>query len=889
MRVTDIRTKFLDYFAAHDHEIVPSAAVVPRGDATLLFTNAGMNQFKDAFLGMESRSYTRAASCQKCIRAGGKHNDLEVVGYTARHQTFFEMLGNFSFGDYFKAEAIAFAWDFLVKVLGIPAEDLWVTVHETDDDAAALWEQVDGIAAGRVIRLGDKDNFWQMGDTGPCGPCSEIHVDRGGQYACGDSCGLGTCDCGRFMEVWNNVFMEFDRQPDGELVPLPKPSVDTGMGLERLASVLQNVPTNFDTDVFAPVIAKLVQLSGVAYEQSMPGSPTWESGVPHRVITDHLRTLSFAIADGALPSNEGRGYVLRRILRRAARYGRKLGLDSAFMHELVDVLADEMGDVYPELRSGQQHIASVVRAEEESFGRTLDEGLDRFEKVATSLIDHLGADVFPGDVAFQLYDTYGFPPDLTRILARERELRFDQASFDECMELARARSRAASTFAEAASGCHAMLAGKATEFVGYGLTEQAAHVMVLSQHASAYELVLDRTAFYAESGGQMGDRGLIEAPGGHFAFRVEDTQRVGDAIVHRGVFVQGSADDVEPGMAVVGKVDDRLRAEIRRNHTATHLLHWALQHVVGSHVHQAGSVVEAARLRFDFSHFAALTPEQIGDIETRVNERILSSHGVRTYETTLAEAKERGATALFGEKYGERVRVVEVGGFSKELCGGTHVQHTGEIGLFKVVQETAVQAGVRRIVALTGMAAVAWAQQAGRNLQSLAQVLSTPEEQVLERVSALQNQVKELRRAVKAAKRSDPGAASGSMVEHKVGPVILRHTALKDAAPEDLMALGAKVAKEQRPVVGLFANEVKGRLRLLAACSPAGMQLGCSAVSLLRAVTDVVGGGGGGKPDFAQAGGKDASRLPQGVRAAKAHLSATLSTSAEPKPSGKGN
>jgi alanyl-tRNA synthetase len=899
MKTRDIRRAFIEYFERHGHRLVPSSPVVPKDDPTLLFTNAGMNQFKDVFLGREKRDYTRAVSSQKCIRAGGKHNDLEQVGHTARHQTFFEMLGNFSFGDYFKDEAIARGWEFLTGVIGIDASRLWISVFESDDEAADVWKKVTGFSSNRIARLGEKDNFWQMADTGPCGPCTEIHYDRGQEFKCGAHCGVGTCDCGRFLEVWNLVFMQYDRQPDGTMQPLPRPSVDTGMGLERLASVIQDVPTNFDIDLLEPLLLQIQDQSGVKYKPVGTASPFWEQGVPHRVIADHVRTLSFAIADGALPSNEGAGYVLRRILRRAARYGRKLKIERDFMHRLVPTLVDAMGDDYPELRLQKDHIRNLIRIEEESFGKTLDRGLAHFESVAHMIIEHLHADVFPGDVAFKLYDTYGFPPDLTRILAREKQLEFDEGGFDECLQRQRERSREASSMKNASLVGGAVDIGRVgeTEFLGYqSITGDA---RVLSFSAESGELVLDRTPFYAESGGQVGDRGVIEARDGSFRFRVRDTQKAGQAIVHLGELTDGDPEAVTDRVEVAAHVDPDRRDAVLKNHTATHLMHWALQQVLGEHARQAGSVVDPERLRFDFSHFEAVEAGQLQLIEEMVNAKVLQDITVRTYDMALDEAKSSGVTALFGEKYGDQVRVVDIGGFSRELCGGTHVTHTGEVGLFKIVQETAVQAGVRRIVALTGMEALRWVQQTAATLAALSKALKAPEDKLLERVEALQKSVKEAKQQAKQARTGALQAVSGD--ETQVGAVTLRVTRVDGVGPADLKQLGASVSKEQgRQVVALFAGEApqkkpkKGKeqkdkkdkkdktvakMMLLVACSRDAVEAGLSAAKLLNVVTGVTGGRGGGKKDFAQAGGEDPAKLGEAIEALKEALTAAEAAS----------
>jgi alanyl-tRNA synthetase len=780
MTADEIRRKFLRFFEERGHRVVASSPVVPQNDPTLLFTNAGMNQFKDVFLGRESREYTRAASSQKCIRAGGKHNDLEQVGHTARHQTFFEMLGNFSFGDYFKDQAIAWAWDLLTNAdygFALDPRDLWITIYKDDDEAHRIWKRVTGFGDERIIRLGEKDNFWQMGDTGPCGPCTEIHFDRKshGYTPCSEHCGIGKCDCDRFLEIWNNVFMQFDRQPDGQLVPLPKPSVDTGMGLERIASVIQRAPTNYDTDLFQPIIRRIGEL--------FPANPHDERArTAARVIADHVRALSFAFADGALPSNEGRGYVLRRILRRGARYGRNLGAHEPFLWKLVATVVAVMGAQYPELREREDHIARLIRAEEDAFNKTLDRGLERFDRAVHEVIDREHSDMFPGDVAFELYATYGFPPDLTRVLAQEKRLGFDESGFEQKLA-----EHVAASQGERKRGIDLREHGELpeTQFLGYAATESPAEVASFVE--SKGELVLEKTPFYAESGGQIGDTGLIEAEDGSFLFRVKDTKKAGGVIVHYGALEAGAAAAVRPRARVRAVVDRERRLRIMKNHTATHLLHWALHRVVGEHAKQAGSVVEPDRLRFDFSHPQGLTDEEVERIERLVNEKVIANDEVSKYERSLDEARRAGVTALFGEKYGDRVRVVDIAGFSRELCGGTHVGRTGDIGPFKVVREAAVQAGVRRIEAITGPAAVDWMLEESRRLRELSRGLAVPEEKVGERVRQLQEQLKELKQKAKQAPKAAPAAESG-LLEEKIGGFRFVTAVLEGAAQDELRA-----------------------------------------------------------------------------------------------------
>ncbi len=865
MTSNEIRSAFLRFFEERGHRVVPSSPVVPQNDPTLLFTNAGMNQFKDVFLGREKRGYARAASSQKCIRAGGKHNDLEQVGHTARHQTFFEMLGNFSFGDYFKREAIAYAWEFLTKVVALPPTRLWITIHTSDDEAATIWKDVTGFGWDRIIRLGDEDNFWQMGDTGPCGPCTEIHFDRGERF------GAAAFPSDRYMEIWNNVFMQFDRQPGGALVPLPKPSVDTGMGLERLSSVLQDVETTFETDLLRPLIEEVAKISGRPYDRG-------ESGVSHRVIADHVRTLTFAFADGALPSNEGRGYVLRRILRRAARYGRKLELHEAFIHGLVPTLVGMMGGAYPEIRERADHVARLIRSEEDSFNRTLDRGLELFEQAARRVIETDHSDVFPGDVAFDLYHTYGFPEDLTRILAMERHLGFDEGAFKQRLAEEQARSRAASKFEAIDLRVHGDSL-KETRFLGYSGTEADAEVLSFSPERG--EMILDRTPFYAESGGQVGDTGTIEARDGSFRFDVRDTKKTGGVIVHFGPLGAGAPAAVKAGAPVRARADADRRIRIMKNHTATHLLHWALQRTLGAHAKQQGSVVEPDRLRFDFSHFEAVKPEQVEEIERAVNRAVFDNHEVAKYERSLDEAKRAGVTALFGEKYGDRVRVVDIAGFSRELCGGTHVERTGDIGPFKVVQETAVQAGVRRVVALTGPAAVDWMLESSRRLREIGRELSAPEEKIVERVRQLQASVKDLKQqAKKAGAGSGTGTGTGTTVkEERIGDVRLVLEKREGGSADDLRARWDSL-KEKGPVAAVLLAAADGKVSLVAGASKDVAGPGFKAA--VESAAKAAGGRAGGKLDMIQGGLPGPDRVDAFLTEVEKALRAALTRPAEP-------
>ncbi len=689
--------------------MVPSSPVIPQDDPTLLFTNAGMNQFKNVFIGLEKREYSRAVSVQKCIRAGGKHNDLDQVGFTARHQTFFEMLGNFSFGDYFKAEAISFAWELVTKIYCLDPKRLYATVYKEDDEAEKLWRKIAPELKDRILRFGEKDNFWAMGDTGPCGPCSEIHFDRG-DHLPGELNGEGD----RFMEIWNLVFMQYNRDESGEYTPLPRPSVDTGAGLERMCMVIQGVDSNYDTDLFRPLLEKIEQLSNKRYERS-------SEGVAHRVIADHARALAFAIADNAIISNEGRGYVLRRILRRAARYGHQLGLTEPFIYRLVEPLAEKMGQVYPELNSQRGRIELVIKSEEEQFNRTLDNGLARFEEIARRT-----SGVVRGEDVFKLYDTYGFPPDLTEIMAREKGLSIDWGGFEKELKQQRERSRAESKFKPLSMDTTSRARRPGIEKFLYGESELTTTILGGKIDDRKCQLILEQTPFYAESGGQVGDTGEIS--GDNFRIRVTDTLKVNDEHVHIGEIIQGSAGGICEGLNVRAAIDAERRADIQRNHTATHLLHKALRMVLGDHVTQSGSLVAPERLRFDFSHFRAMTIAEIEAVERLVNEKIEADLPVSWQFMSLADAKKAGAMALFGEKYGETVRVVKSGDFSMELCGGCHVTHTGDIGGIFILSESAVAAGIRRIEAITGRQLNLFKETQNGLSERLELVLKTPSE-----------------------------------------------------------------------------------------------------------------------------------------------------------------
>ncbi len=864
----EIRRRFIDYFAARDHQVVPSSSLVPAHDPTLLFTNAGMVQFKDVFLGAERRPYSRAVSAQRCVRAGGKHNDLDQVGYTARHHTFFEMLGNFSFGDYFKAEAIRYAWDFLIGTMHLPAERLWITVYHDDDEAYELWVKDIGVPAGRVTRIGDvaggekyrSDNFWAMGDSGPCGPCTEIFYDHGAKIPGGPP-GTPEADGDRYVEIWNLVFMQFDRAAQGEMRPLPKPCVDTGMGLERLAAVAQGVHSNYDIDLFRALIAAARRLTGAA-----------DAAAPSlKVIADHIRSAAFLLADGVLPANDGRGYVLRRIIRRAARHGYQLGVRQPFFWRMAEPLAGEMGEAYPELIAAGERIETTLRTEEERFSETLAQGMVLFEQALAGLT----AQTVPGELIFRLYDTYGFPPDLTADLARERGLHADLDSFAAEMERQRARGRAASQF-----GLGATISAAAakdlppTEFLGYEQLKsddaRLLAVLVDGEPATALEagqaaaVVLDRTPFYAESGGQVGDSGTLAA--GDTVFEVHDTIKIGGQFYgHLGTLRNGR---LEPGMMLTAAVDRERRTDIVRHHSATHLLHAALRRVLGPHVEQKGSLVAADRLRFDFSHPRPVTVGELRDIESLVNAEIRANAKAEVRYSSFDEAVASGALALFGEKYGETVRVMRFGDFSAELCGGTHVRRVGDIGQFKIVAESGVAAGIRRLEAVAGRRAEDWIAGLEARLATLAGLLKTTPAALSERVGQLVKQNAELQQEVERLRREQTGRAVESLAAgaRRIGDVAVLSSRFASAEPaamrqaidrlkpmlgEAVIVLGAGEQDKVRLVVGVT--------RPLAARLKAG--------ELAAELAVLVDGRGGGRDDLAQAGGTATGRLDDALAA----------------------
>ncbi len=863
MTAAEVRSSFLEFFRRHGHTIVPSAPVVPQDDPTLLFTNAGMNQFKDVFLGIGTRPYKRAADVQKCIRVSGKHNDLEEVGRDTYHHTFFEMLGNWSFGDYYKREAIQWAWELLTEEWGLPKEALWATVFEEDDEAAELWPEVTDLPPGRVLRFGHKDNFWEMGTTGPCGPCTEIHIDRGPEYCDKKDDPNHVCQvnggCARFIELWNLVFIQYNRDENGELHELPAKHVDTGAGLERLVAVLQGKASNYDTDLFQPIIQRIEELTGKTYTGGF-GEPD----VAFRVLADHIRALSFAIADGALPSNEGRGYVLRRILRRAARFGRVLDMHEPFIFRLVQPVADVMGDFYPEIRERQELIERVINTEEESFGRTLDRGLEIFEQKAAAVVA-AGEKVFPGDVAFLLHDTYGFPLDLTQLMARERGLTVDEEGFNRLMAEQRERSQKASTFEAAAAEAATEISADIppTRFVGYTKDETATKVLAVLGN----KVILEETPFYAESGGQVGDTGVLIADGREY--RVVDTQKTGDCYLH---FVEGASEEELAGLVgktVVARIDVERRRATERNHTATHLLHKALRAILGEHAQQSGSLVHPRYLRFDFNHFEKVKPEELEAIERIVNEAIVANYPVKWEIVSFDEAKRRGAVALFGEKYGDRVRIVEVDDYSRELCGGTHVRATGEIGYFHIVSESAVAAGVRRIEAVTGLVAHEVIVEDEKRLDALQQLLNSRREELVERVKALLEERRELEKRLREARMGGGKDQVKQWLQSAVQVDGVRVVSAKAEAADvdELKHLADLLRAEIGSGVGVLATVIDGKASLVCVVTQDLVEKGVRADQIVRKAAAVAGGGGGGRPHMAQAGVKQIEKLGEVLEA----------------------
>ena len=873
MKTTELRQKFLKFFESKGHTIVRSSSLVPHDDPTLLFTNAGMNQFKDVFLGFDKRPYNRATTAQKCVRAGGKHNDLENVGYTARHHTFFEMMGNFSFGDYFKRDAIHFAWEFLTSPewLNIPKDKLLATVYAEDDEAYNIWLNEIGMPAERIVRIGDNkgakyasDNFWQMGDTGPCGPCSEIFYDHGKEIW-GGIPGSPEEDGDRWIEIWNCVFMQFNRDEQGNMNPLPKPSVDTGMGLERMAAVMQHVHSNYEIDLFQDLLKAVARETGAAFSMGEPSL---------KVIADHIRSCSFLIADGVLPSNEGRGYVLRRIIRRAVRHGYKLGQSKPFFHKLVADLVKEMGDAYPELKEKQAQIEEALKNEESRFAQTLETGMALLENALAK-----GSKKLDGAIIFKLYDTYGFPYDLTADICRERNIELDEAGFEREMEAQRARARAAQSFK---ANAQLPYDGQDTEFKGYSERQTESKVLALYKDGEQVNelnegdegaIVIDFTPFYAESGGQVGDVGYIFA--GENRFEVRDTQKIKAAVF--GQFGVQTSGHLKVGDSVTAKVDDEIRNANMRNHSATHLMHKALRDVLGEHVEQKGSLVTAESTRFDISHPQAVTAEEIAEVERRVNEAILANVAVNAAIMSMEDAQKTGAMMLFGEKYGDEVRVLQMGGFSTELCGGTHVSRTGDIGLFKIISEGGIAAGVRRIEAITGLNALKWAQEQERLVKDIiAETKAQTEKDVLAKIQAGATHAKALEKELARAKAELAVHAGAKLLDNA-----------KDLGSAKLVAAQIEAdAAALREIVTDLTGKSEQAIVLLAAVNDGKVSL-CAGVSkaltgkvkagdLVKFAAEQVGGKGGGRPDLAQAGGTDTAKLPEMLGSVEGWVSGKL-------------
>ncbi len=882
LQANEIRRSFLGYFQSQGHTVVPSSSLVPHGDPTLLFTNAGMVQFKDVFLGLDTRPYRRAVTSQKCVRAGGKHNDLDNVGFTRRHQTFFEMLGNFSFGDYFKEDAIEFAWDFLIKVLGLPPGRMWVTVFKEDDEAEQLWKKISGLPPSRIVRMGEKDNFWAMGETGPCGPCSEIIVDRGENLSCGSGCGLGKCDCDRWLEIWNLVFMQFLRNENGDLDPLPKPSIDTGMGLERIASVLQGVDSNFDTDLFVPLTEKVREIAGI--------KPNDSDGVfPSRVIADHIRACTFLAADGVHPSNEGRGYVMRRILRRAVRFGRVLGIKKLFLAQLVPVVTAIMGDAYPELREKEEYIQDILAKDEERFLSTLEGGQARAQEIIEEA-KRLGRTVLPGREAFLLYDTFGFPIDLTKDIARDAGLSVDEEEFDAALAEQRDRSRKArrGSFADALELHDVVKDLTETRFTGYSsleTTTRVAAIVVDNTRLSELEpgtdglIVLEETPFYATGGGQEHDTGILESVGGKQVLgKVLGVDRTQYGVVFHHVKVAGPG--IMVGQDVAAKVDQRRRTGLKQHHTATHLLHKALKAVLGDEVQQSGSLVEDSRLRFDFNYEKSVSYDDIERVQRIVNEMIMTDAPVTVYESSLEEAKAKGAIALFGEKYGEKVRVIEIPGLSTELCGGTHVSRTGEIGPFIIESESSIAAGVRRVEAVAGMSALNSIENMKRSLRTVSSLLETTPQDLVMKVEGLKDTVAAHKREIVGLKRGRAGNIAANLLGDsrsslKVGNRLVVVSRQDDMSPDELRNLG-DLLKEEGASVAILGSGKGERAFLTVMVSQDLTGLGVDAVAIVRKGAKILGGSGGGKKHLAQAGGKNSREIDKALEIAAAEAAEIL-------------
>jgi len=852
----EIRKQFLDFFASKEHSIVPSAPVVPQDDPTLMFTNAGMNQFKDVFLGHGSRKYTRAVDTQKCIRVSGKHNDLEEVGRDGYHHTFFEMLGNWSFGDYYKKEAMQWAWELLTEVWKLEKDRLFITVFRTDDEAAELWKEITGFGDDRIQRFDEKDNFWEMGEVGPCGPCSEIHYDRTPDKSGGN---LVNADHEDVIEIWNLVFIQYNRKQDGSLEELPAKHVDTGMGFERITSIVQKAKTNYDTDIFLPILEKVAELSGTPYKQG-------PEGTPHRVIADHIRMITFAIADGALPSNAGRGYVIRRVLRRAARFGRMLGLEGPFLYQILDTLNSLYGEVFPELPAQLDFIRQVIRSEESSFKKNLDRGISLFEEITQG--KNKGY-VIPGTDAFQLYDTYGFPVDMTAQMAEEQGFSIDMKGYEE--ELAKQKERSRESSGTVTADWVILKDSENAPFLGYEETESDVEIARYrptyekdDEDREIYQVMLTRTPFYAESGGQVGDQGMIQSD--NYTLKVLDTQKmdgqnVSLAVLISGDFAEGTA------RAVVNK---DLRDATKKNHSATHLLHQALRDVAGDHVQQKGSMVSPQVYRFDFSHFEALTNEELRQIESIVNEKIQANLPLRTDLMGIDEAKASGAQALFGEKYGEKVRVVSMGEYSKELCGGTHVSATGDIGFFKILSEGSISAGIRRIEGVTGMEALSWVNHREEILAGVTEGLKCPAEESPQRVAALQEKLKALQKEKDQLQGKLLAYSADEIIAEAEteGDVKIICKLIEGTDAESLKNLAHNLRPKMGSAVVALGTEAKGKAIIVVAVSDDLVEKGIKSGAIINPVARFVKGGGGGHPRLAQAGGKDPAKLQEAIAAA---------------------
>ena len=860
----EIRQDFIRFFEDKGHTFVPSAPVVPQNDPTLLFTNAGMNQFKDVFLEIGTRPYKRAVNSQKCIRVSGKHNDLEEVGHDTYHHTFFEMLGNWSFGDYYKKEAIMWAWELFTEVWGLPKDKLWATVYEDDDEAEEIWKKFTEVPEAQVLRFGEKDNFWEMGDTGPCGPCSEIHIDLGPDFCDKSHLKNHTCqvngNCGRYIELWNLVFIQYNRDESGNLHPLPAKHVDTGMGFERVVAVLQKVRSNYDSDLFMPIINRIEEISGLDY-QSIPE----EQKVVFRVISDHIRMLTFAITDGALPSNEGRGYVLRRILRRAARYARKLNMTEPFIYKLVPVVVKVMSAAFPEIGQREQHVMDVIQAEEENFNKTLDRGLDIFADIVERLKEK-DEKLIPGKDAFRLYDTYGFPLDLTRIMAEELNMAVDEEGFDREMEKQRERARQSGKFTAQFDHIdnwnvleHCPVA---SNFVGYDKFEVKTKICKFARKNGNYQIVLVETPFYAEGGGQVADQGDLILEDTNLS--VVDVRKEGNDIVH---ICEGPEDLKIVHSEVLARVDKKLRLPTMYNHTSTHLLHQALRQVLGKHVQQAGSLVTPDRLRFDFTHFKKIEPEELREIERIVNEQIRRDTPLEIFYTSFDKARELGAMALFGEKYGEQVRVVSIKDFSIELCGGTHVRHTGQIGSFLILQEMSIASGVRRIEAVTGPRATEFSQKARDVLFDAEQLLNASADDLSEKIKKMQEQVREYEKQIQKIQADKSVHQIDQLVRdsEKIGEIIFVQQEFDDLNNDILKQIADKFREKTKKGVILLISESDNRLNFVCGVTDDLVKQGLKAGDLVKKVAAVTGGGGGGRPHLATAGGKDASKLPEAI------------------------